>query len=534
MRLIPTSYRQQPGVDLGLQDKDGNSALMYAAALGRTQIVLLLLAAHRRLQRLSLYGQKNALGETAKDLALRNHHTDISTLLTVDSASLPRPAGLSAFLPARPLDLDRPPTPPTVHSQNTAAGEPNDAHNHRNVEHNTTTTQDQRQEKVRGTGEEEREGRSIEGRGVGNRAEGGREEGVGRRREGGDWRTEGRVENERREEGGRRKEEGGIRKDRSSPLSIKKHLEGSNNSVFKRMVVVSTSPGSGNEADTESLMEVEREVIENKMTDELTDSKIADTRLAEGRITDSKASEGKIEDFKGSGTRVVELRRKAGMPRIEQIFQEDFEHRPAHRPPTPARPSLPTLLPQSLSSSLNASLNASECRVNPARCGQGRISQPQRRATLASLARSSSEPRSLSSSPTTLRRSYHSSYHNMEQQDDYNNYEELDVLDSSTRSEGWEQLKSRNRTTTSQHLADSHVVPLPPINCPRQLDSGVRASLRGRNSRGSQGGAGMGSDNVLSVAKKTLEQLETVLAPRSNANRPGLPSNPPRPAHQVH
>lgn len=274
----------------------------------------------------------------------------------------------------------------------------------------------------------------------------------------------------------------------------------------------------------------------------MAESKTADTsRLTEGRITDNnKPIEGKTEDHKGSTAKVVEVRRKAGMPRIEQIFQEDFEYRPAHRPPTPARPSLPTLLPQSLSSSLNASLtaslNASECRVNPARCGQGRISQAQRRATLASLARSSSEPRSLSSSPTNLRRSYHSSFLNADHQDDYNNYEELDVLDSSTRSEGWEQLKSRNRLSAShQTLPDSHVVPLPPINCPRQLDNGGKGHLGGRNSRGSRGGAGMGSENVLSVAKKTLEQLETVLAPRSNTGRPGgPPTNPPRPAHQVH
>ena len=192
---------------------------------------------------------------------------------------------------------------------------------------------------------------------------------------------------------------------------------------------------------------------------------------------------------------------------IAHLAHEDAQHRPDQRPPTPARPSLPTLLPaRLLDAPLTASLGSSRGDVRPA----------QRRITLATFPRSSSEPRSLLSSaaPATP-------------QGTDDSYEGLQ-LDASTRSEGWEALKG-TRGRPSQAI-DGHVVPLPPINRPRYMEASGRgrAGRRGRCLGGDEGG-----DTVLSVAKKTLEQLETVLAPREGpaATRP---PHRTRTSHQIH
>lgn len=136
-------------------------------------------------------------------------------------------------------------------NHNTAVGESFTTHTYRHVEHNTARTEGQRQEAESGiVGVEEDEGRRAGVTGVRNRGEvgggGGGGSGVGRR-EGGDWRTEVRrgEKGRRREERSGRKDEGGIRRNRSIPLTIRNHIEGSNTNVFKRLVVVSTSPGSG-------------------------------------------------------------------------------------------------------------------------------------------------------------------------------------------------------------------------------------------------------------------------------------------------
>lgn len=193
---------------------------------------------------------------------------------------------------------------------------------------------------------------------------------------------------------------------------------------------------------------------------------------------------------------------------IAALVQEDAQQRPDQRPPTPARPSLPTLLPaRLLDAPLTASLG-SRLEARPA----------QRRITLASFPRSSSEPRSLLSSPGPTAPHPH--------EDAYDGI----PLDASTRSEGWEALRgSRGRPQPFPQPSDGHVVPLPPINRPRYLEAGGRGRAPGR-------GRGAGSEeagDVLSVAKKTLEQLETVLAPREGQGAP-RPLPRTRTSHQIH
>lgn len=200
---------------------------------------------------------------------------------------------------------------------------------------------------------------------------------------------------------------------------------------------------------------------------------------------------------------------------IQHLVQEDTENRPGHRPPTPARPSLPTLLPGRL---LDVSLSASVGSTK----SEGRSVAPSRRVTFSSFPRSASEPRSLTVSPTR----------NLRPEDDDDDDEDetvTDLLDSSTRSEGWDHIRGARGRGPSCTPSEGHVVPLPPINQPRFSEFGVRGreGIRGR------GGLGGGEENVLNVAKKTLEQLESVLAPSEGA---ALPRHIPRTrtSQQIH
>lgn len=199
---------------------------------------------------------------------------------------------------------------------------------------------------------------------------------------------------------------------------------------------------------------------------------------------------------------------------IQHLVQEDTENRPGHRPPTPARPSLPTLLPGRL---LDVSLSASVGSTK----SEGRSGAPSRRVTFSSFPRSASEPRSLTVSPTR----------NLRPDDDDDDEEEtvMDLLDSSTRSEGWDHIRGARGRGPSCTPSEGHVVPLPPINQPRFSELGVR----GRDGIRGRGGLAGGEDNVLNVAKKTLEQLESVLAPSEGA---ALPRHIPRTrtSQQIH
>lgn len=180
---------------------------------------------------------------------------------------------------------------------------------------------------------------------------------------------------------------------------------------------------------------------------------------------------------------------------IAALVQEDAQQRPDQRPPTPARPSLPTLLPaRLLDAPLTASLGSSRLEARPA----------QRRITLATFPRSSSEPRSLLSTAAVAAHPHDDAYDGI-------------PLDASTRSEGWEALRGqRSRPSPFSQPSDGHVVPLPPINRPRFLEGGGRSRAGGRG----RGAGGEEAGDVLSVAKKTLEQLETVLAPHEGLAAP--------------
>lgn len=193
---------------------------------------------------------------------------------------------------------------------------------------------------------------------------------------------------------------------------------------------------------------------------------------------------------------------------IAALVQEDAQQRPDQRPPTPARPSLPTLLPaRLLDAPLTASLGSSRLEARPA----------QRRITLASFPRSSSEPRSLLSSSVVAAPHPHEDA-----------YEGL-PLDASTRSEGWEALRGPRGRPPFPQPSDGHVVPLPPINRPRYIEGGGRGRAGGRG----RGAGGEEAGDVLSVAKKTLEQLETVLAPHEGLAAP-RPLPRTRTSHQIH
>lgn len=259
---------------------------------------------------------------------------------------------------------------------------------------------------------------------------------------------------------------------------------------------------AGNEGDTESLMEVDRTAA----------ATMAMTAAEEGGQRSGAA--GRKLGMSCPAAAMPRLPAGAGSRSLNRsiahLAHEDAQQRPDQRPPTPARPSLPTLLPaRLLDAPLTASLGSSRGEARPS----------QRRITLASFPRSSSEPRSLlGSAGPVVPPGTEDSFDGL-------------PLDASTRSEGWEALKGpRGRPSPLAQPTDGHVVPLPPINRPRYMEASGRgrAGGRGRGTGGDEGG-----DTVLSVAKKTLEQLETVLAPHEGPAAP-RPPHRTRTSHQIH
>ena len=130
---------------------------------------------------------------------------------------------------------------------------------------------------------------------------------------------------------------------------------------------------------------------------------------------------------------------------VQQLMKEEHDLKPGHRPPTPARQSLPNLLPAG---------GKQNDRNSKTELWKGPNSEI-RRITLGAPPRSAS--------PTFLTK---------------NSSSEID-LNASTRSEGW-------------GTGAGGVVHLPPISSNR--------------------GGELRNENRLTVAKKTLEQLDTVLS----------------------
>lgn len=548
----------QSELDPGLQDGDGNSALMYAAAFGHREVVLLILAAFKQLHHVAYHGQRNGQGLTASQLAERNGHEDIAALLKVEDAVFPRPAGPSAFIPAHPLDLDRPPTPTETRSIRSSfrrsratakkAGDPDPPDPTAPLPPPALA----KSVKSRGSGKlsssfkltsklfsrdswEGDEETASASEVVASR----REVGVSRQRDaraalgksksidaivetGYDptsarardrsivgWETE--IEENREINKKSQKEE---EKGKTEPVRVAgpDRLEKQVLEELMKGLIVAGSPGSGNEADTESLMECERSAPGN--ADDSADDKMSS---GNGRKTAVSGPSGGSCSASSSGMPKIDLSASSrSLNRsIQHLVQEDTENRPGHRPPTPARPSLPTLLPGRL---LDVSLSASVGSTK----SEGRSVAPSRRVTFSSFPRSASEPRSLTVSPTR----------NLRPEDDDDDDEDetvTDLLDSSTRSEGWDHIRGARGRGPSCTPSEGHVVPLPPINQPRFSEFGVRGreGIRGR------GGLGGGEENVLNVAKKTLEQLESVLAPSEGA---ALPRHIPRTrtSQQIH
>ncbi|XP_066989764.1 uncharacterized protein [Macrobrachium rosenbergii] len=570
---------------------------MYASAFGHREIVLLILAAFKKLHHVSVQGQRNSQGLTAQQLAQKNRHEDIAALLQVESQVFGAPSGPSCFVPTNPLDLDRPPTPtetPSVRASSkrlrnarrssivppvdptnpTAPLQPVCAESLPFGGRTLSTAQRRRRERNDLLSKDippdapklQRKGQSAsldrpgtpEGPSVspvhspegadgrlgdikplsgGAEAKGTVSRSAERERKGGtpsgtssgfdrSWIRSRLVkaatgivtaveESLEREAPQGQDQEWEVRSLKSQGKDVSTPEEGAAQNQpriqqsrlvtapdagekqvleeLMRDLTLYGSPGSGNEADTESLMECERSprksiVVVSKMSGpnnrKMT---VSNVPLTVAALTSPNESMPKIELSSSSRS----LNRS-----IQHLVQEDAENKPSHRPPTPARPSLPTLLPgRVVDVSLNASMASSK--------SDGRHAPPSRRLTFNSFPRSSSEPRSLTSSPRphqTPRNDY----------EDDSDEHSSDVLDSSTRSEGWDHLRgSRGRGPAFTSASEGHVVSLPPINQSQYSESG----WRGHNGSHGRGGLTPHGENVLSVAKKTLEQLESVLAP---------------------
>lgn len=94
---------------MGIQDAEGNTALMYAAAFGHTNVVSLFITVFKELRKHVNLQQKNNQDLGACQLASRNGHEDCVRLLTRDAQLFP--SAMPDGFPD-PTDLDRAPTPP--------------------------------------------------------------------------------------------------------------------------------------------------------------------------------------------------------------------------------------------------------------------------------------------------------------------------------------------------------------------------------------------------------------------------------------
>ncbi|XP_045584556.1 uncharacterized protein [Procambarus clarkii] len=633
---------------------------MYAAAFGHREIVLLILAAFRQLHHVAFQGQRNGQGLTAWQLAEKNGHEDIAAILKVESGVFPRPSGPSAFVPANPLDLDRPPTPtesrktrssarrskslgrntgpasgpgptdplpppafitfctdcqktiPPRH-QHTGTGAGEGAHRRKSARNFCTCSEDQNSEEEENTAWEDRDFgirrnvpsstwkltlgtsgnpniKSVIGLTGGSNTNGAtghssshtvkgavlvsssftskgatgynsshnvkspvllsrskgaigvsgshinrsvtRANSVLALKDAGEAATDDDSDNNakdlnverlrarsswtrdigngersrRRAEGVGEEEEADKRSQvRSEPLRVGAP-DAEERKVLQELMhglSISGSPGSGNEADTESLMECEHQPPASEGEDKpfvrMTTNNARKITVTGATLAAAQPMP-KIELSSSSRS----LNRS-----IQHLVQEDAENHPEHRPPTPARPSLPTLLPgRFLDVSFSASISSTK--------SEGRNVPPVRKANLMTFPRSSSEPRSLTQSPKPS-------------DDDAEDDTSTDFLESSVRSEGWDLVRGAKGRGPSFSSSEGHVVPLPPINRPRYSD----VTSRGRGNVRGRGHVAGCEENVLSVAKKTLEQLETVLAPKETA---ALPRTIPRTRthHQIH
>ncbi|XP_047468834.1 mediator of DNA damage checkpoint protein 1-like [Penaeus chinensis] len=530
---------------------------MYAAAFGHREVVLLILAAFKQLHHVAYHGQRNGQGLTASQLAERNGHEDIAALLKVEDAVFPRPAGPSAFIPAHPLDLDRPPTPTETRSirssfrRSRAAAkasepEPPDptaplpppalaksvksrgsgklsssfkltsklvSRDSWDADEEPASTSEAVLSRREGGASRRRDAVLAKSKSIDAIVETGYDPTSARARDRSivGWETEIEGNREITKKSQREEEKG-----KTEPVKVAgpDRLEKQVLEELMRGLVVAGSPGSGNEADTESLMECERSAPDH--SDDSADAKMSG---GNGRKTAVSGPSGGSCSASTSGQAMPKIDLSASSRSlnrsIQHLVQEDTENRPGLRPPTPARPSLPTLLPGRL---LDVSLSASVGSTK----SEGRSVATSRRVTFSSFPRSASEPRSLTVSPTR----------NLRPEDDDDDDEDetvMDLLDSSTRSEGWDHIRGARGRGPSCTPSEGHVVPLPPINQPRFSEFGVRGreGIRGRS------GLGGGEDTVLNVAKKTLEQLESVLAPSEGA---ALPRHIPRTrtSQQIH
>ncbi|XP_047738101.1 uncharacterized protein LOC108681631 [Hyalella azteca] len=154
---------------------------------------------------------------------------------------------------------------------------------------------------------------------------------------------------------------------------------------------------------------------------------------------------------------------------IHQLLRDDIEGRPGHRPPTPARQSLPNLMPVGHKSSHSYSSNSQAINnFNNENSASLKTTADASRGAYADMRRLTVSGAPRSASPDFIKR---------------RSLEAIDIdLGASTRSEGW--------NAVSNHA--SGVVHLPPIS-------------KGKFEQGSR-------ESKLILAKKTLEKLDNILS----------------------
>ncbi|KAF2360989.1 Ankyrin repeat-containing domain [Trinorchestia longiramus] len=432
-KLSGSSIVLLPEVSLNARNCIGRTALMVAAVHGNKDAIALLLAAFRTLHHHQQFGEVDSSGCSARQLAERHNRTSIAALLALEEEhSRPRANGFR-YPPPSPQSLDRSPTPP----QELLAY---DTSQLRSIPSFSTSSTSTREKIVTSKA-------SLNAINVSSTPQRDLQSEVST------------VDCE-------------VSSSSSPPSSSsQEQFQNPIEDTSMEIDLVADSPCTGEMNFSLRKSSADKIQALNSRASQSLEQPYPDSRKLRKQGIVTSISTGCLSN--GSPTNdtmpKISVASRSLNKSIHQLLKDDLEGRPGHRPPTPARQSLPNLLPvnSKVSNCAPSSSNASDFNYSShENSTHSRGVVDASRGAYVDMRRvtTSGAPRSASPNFRKLR-----------------SLEAIDMdLGASTRSEGW------------NNSGSSGVVPLPPIN-------------KGNPDHEHQ-------ESKLSLAKKTLEKLDNVLS----------------------